>query len=85
MRFVTPFQSFVPNVLETSPEPGRSAAKYFTPELKRYVNVYIKTDLTVTESQPLWTDVLKFYQGGCVHQVDGPYIKILTDAGYTLG
>ena len=85
MRFVTPFQSFVPPILDSTPEPGRGAAKFFKAEIPRYVNVYIKTDLTVTESQPLWTDVLKFYQGGCVHQVDGPYIQILLNAGYALG
>jgi hypothetical protein len=64
--------------------PARSLARHMNPAA-RARNVYILTDLSVTETQPdSWDDVLYWEQGGASREVSSREWLLLGAAGYSV-
>ena len=79
--FTPPTRLIGPTTLAT-PHPGNSLMRFYGPRPVG-VNVWLLTDGTFTENQPMEPDVIEHvYHGGHVHPVTDAEAAALTDAGY---
>ena len=82
-HFTPPRTSYAPTFFPSKGNLGGNAVmRNLKNETPVADNVYILNDNTVTTTQPLWTDVKAWFQGGASHILTGEQIGLLIAAGY---